>query len=88
MGLQSKAAILGLCCLYIVSLPLAIIFAFVCQWSVYGLFGGITVGCTLEFLLYGRLIIATNWEKIAMQTTERIQGELERLNPKQDDGEN
>ena len=85
MGLQSKAACLGLGCLYIVALPLAVIFAFVCEWKVYGLWVGVTIGQTLEFFLYARLIIVTSWERVAMQTTERIQGELERLNPKQED---
>ena len=40
LGLQSKAAFIALGCYYIVSIPLAAIFAFWCGWSVYGLWGG------------------------------------------------
>ena len=61
------------------SIPLAAIFAFWCGWSVYGLWGGQAVGLVLQSALYLRLITVTSWERIAKESAERIQGELERL---------
>ena len=66
------------------SIPLAAIFAFWCDWSVYGLWGGQSVGLALQSALYLRLIWVTSWERIAMESADRIQGELERLNQKQE----
>ena len=74
---------MGLGCHYIISLPCALIFAFFCKWSVYGLWIGQSVGVVVEFFLYTRLIFVTSWERVAAESTERIQGERERLNPKQ-----
>ena len=57
----------------------------------YGLWGGQAVGLVLQSALYLRLITVTSWERIARESAERIQGELERLNQekytKEDDNE-
>ena len=57
----------------------------------YGLWGGQAVGLVLQSALYLRLITVTSWERIARESAERIQGELERLKQekytKEDDDE-
>ena len=34
----------------------------------------------VELVLYIRLTVTTNWEQIAVESSERIQGELDKLN--------
>ena len=47
LGLQSKGACISLSSYYIVSVPLAAIFAFWCDWKIYGLWSGFYVGVIL-----------------------------------------
>ena len=84
LGLQRAAALIGIACYYIFSIPLAAIFAFWVRWSIHGLWGGFYVGVVITSILYMWLIFATSWEQVAEKAAGRIQGELEKLDPKQE----
>ena len=48
-------------------------FAFYFEWSIYGLWYGIGIGSLCEVTLYLRLVIVTDWQKIADEAADRIE---------------
>ena len=73
LGAQREAAFIAIGCFYIVSVPLACVFAFWLDWSIYGLWFGIGIGSLCEVILYLRLVLVTDWQKIADEAADRIE---------------
>ena len=61
MGLQQVASYIALASYWLIALPLAIIFCFVCDVGVSGLLKAIMIGAACQCLSYLSLLICTNW---------------------------
>jgi Na+-driven multidrug efflux pump len=65
LGMQFKASILCIACHWLLSLPSAYIFAFVCEMRVKGLLVGICVGTFAQCMSYAALMHYAKWEEIS-----------------------
>ena len=61
LGLHNKNVIIAVACYYIISMPLAVIFAFLCEWSCIGLWTGIAIGVAVLCILLGRIVWISDW---------------------------
>ncbi|OQR85021.1 Multidrug/Oligosaccharidyl-lipid/Polysaccharide (MOP) Flippase Superfamily [Achlya hypogyna] len=65
MGLQAKATIINGIAFYIVGIPLAAVFGFVCDWTLKGLWVGIALGSLTCCVLYAIWLYRLDWAKLA-----------------------
>ena len=81
MDVQKKASFIALAAFYLVSIPLAIVFVFVCEMGVAGLWAAMAIGISLIAAGYTRLVIwGTDWQKVANEAEKRIADEQALMN--------
>jgi hypothetical protein len=92
IGAQKLGALFMFISFYIFGIPVALLFAFVFQWKVVGLWGGLTVGlCMVAILYFIKIVFFINWEKEVKLAKERVsKEEMEIMDPphNQDDYSN
>lgn len=71
-GRQKIGAIINLSAFYIVGIPAASIFAFVCHLRGMGLWFGILCGVAVQMLLLLCITLCTNWNKEALKAKDRV----------------
>jgi len=62
-----------------VSIPLAVIFVFVFEMGVLGLWIAMAVGISLQAIFYSRLVLVTNWQAVANEAQLRIETEQAKI---------
>lgn len=72
LGRQAYGSIYTLICYYVFGMPLALVFTFVFDWGVAGLWGGFTIACIVLDIGFFFIITCCDWEKIAEATAARI----------------
>ena len=72
LSMQSTSSKITLIVAYLVTLPLACIFAFTLKYSVICLVLGIATGHALQSLLYWVAVLRADWDKISEEVAERI----------------
>ena len=75
MGLQSTTFKITLTVAYLVTLPLACLFAFTLDYSVKGLVYGAATGHALQAILYYVCLVTQDWEKITEEAAARIKAD-------------
>ncbi|OQR81862.1 Multidrug/Oligosaccharidyl-lipid/Polysaccharide (MOP) Flippase Superfamily, partial [Thraustotheca clavata] len=65
MGFQTKATIITAIAVYIFGMPLAIVFAFPCEWELKGLWVGYIIGSLTSVILYCFWLARINWTATA-----------------------
>ena len=65
LNLQFRGAILTLVCYYVLGMPLALVFAFVCRWGIMGLWAGFTIACVILDIGLFMIIYCPDWQKIS-----------------------
>ena len=73
LGLQRKASIIAICCYWLIGLPLAAIFAFWCDYGVYGLLVGQSCATLSEAIAFSIIVKRKDWQKAANESKERIE---------------
>ncbi|OEL16003.1 Protein DETOXIFICATION 16 [Dichanthelium oligosanthes] len=71
-GRQKIGAFINLSAFYIVGIPVASIFAFVCHLRGTGLWFGILCGVAVQMLLLLCITLCTNWNKEALKANDRV----------------
>ncbi|KAF8670142.1 hypothetical protein HU200_050896 [Digitaria exilis] len=71
-GRQKIGAFINLSAFYIVGIPAACIFAFVCHLRGMGLWFGILCGVAVQMLLLLCITLSTNWNKEALKAKDRV----------------
>ncbi|CAL5058723.1 unnamed protein product [Urochloa decumbens] len=71
-GKQKIGALINLSAFYIVGIPAASIFAFVCHLRGMGLWFGILCGVAVQMLLLLCITLCTNWNKEALKANDRV----------------
>ena len=75
LNVQKRASIIAIASHYMVSLPLALMLAFVFGMGVNGLWIGVTFGVMLEAIFYVRLVIYTDWQAVSNEALERLEND-------------
>lgn len=75
LGRQGYGSIYTLICYYIFGMPLALVFAFVLEWGVAGLWAGFTIACIVLDIGFFFIIACANWEKIAEVSAAKIEAQ-------------
>jgi MATE family multidrug resistance protein len=65
IGKQAQATVAYAICFYLVSLPCTYMLCFICKYSLSGLWGGVSTGLSLLVIYITRLLIGSDWHKIA-----------------------
>ncbi|CAN6244023.1 unnamed protein product [Urochloa humidicola] len=71
-GKQKIGALINLAAFYIVGIPAASIFAFICHLRGMGLWFGILCGVAVQMLLLLCITLYTNWNKEALKANDRV----------------
>ena len=61
------------------SIPLAIVFVFVCEMGVLGLWVAMAIGITLQATSYTLLVLRTDWQAVANEAEQRIAEEQAKI---------
>ena len=77
MGYQHYASIVSLFCYWVVSLSLTYILAFVYNYGIRGIWGGMPLALLLSSLSFLYLIYSTDFEKLSVEIVDRIHKEGE-----------
>jgi hypothetical protein len=87
IGAQKLGALFMFISYYIFGIPIALIFAFVFDLKVIGLWGGLTVGLFMvTTLFFIKIAFFINWEKEVKLAKERVaKEEIENIEPKNQD---
>jgi hypothetical protein len=86
IGAQKLGALFMFISYYIFGIPIALIFAFVFDLKVVGLWGGLTVGLFMVTILFFiKIAFFINWEKEVKLAKERVEEEIENDEPKNQD---
>ncbi|CAL5384027.1 unnamed protein product [Camellia sinensis] len=73
-GWQSKVAYINLGCYYIVGVPLGIVFGWVFDWGVEGIWGGMIFGGTaVQTVILAIITMRCDWENEAKKATAHVQ---------------
>lgn len=72
LNLQFRGAILTLVCYYILGMPLALVFAFICKWGIMGLWAGFTIACVILDVGLFMIIYIPDWHKISEKVKEAL----------------
>jgi len=75
LGLQGKAAIICLACYYLIAIPLAYVFAFVCELGNTGLVMGVMCGGFVQAASYLALVLKSDWQRVADESLKRIENQ-------------
>ncbi|XP_021314903.1 protein DETOXIFICATION 16 isoform X3 [Sorghum bicolor] len=71
-GRQKIGAFINLAAFYIVGIPVAAIFAFVCHLGGMGLWFGILIGVAVQMVLLLCITLYTNWNKEVLKANDRV----------------
>jgi len=72
-GNQASASIANLVCYYMIMLPSALLFAFVFNIGIYGIWVGCTLGSASILAWYSRLLLKTDWKRAVQSAYARIE---------------
>ena len=61
LDVQKRASYYAMASFYIGAIPLAIVFTFVCDMGVAGLWAAMAIGISLQAVSYTHLVLNTNW---------------------------
>ena len=62
LGIQRIASCYSLASYYVLGIPCSIVFTFVLDWGVVGLWAGILVGIASAAIIFVRLTLKTDWQ--------------------------
>ncbi|TVU32459.1 hypothetical protein EJB05_24190, partial [Eragrostis curvula] len=71
-GRQNLGAIINLVAFYVVGVPAALFFAFVCRLEGVGLWYGLLCGMVVQMLLLLSIVLCTNWKQEVLKANDRI----------------
>ncbi|KAL6613948.1 hypothetical protein ACP70R_036218 [Stipagrostis hirtigluma subsp. patula] len=80
-GRQKIGAIMNLSAYYLVCIPAAVIFAFVCHLGGMGLWFGLLCGLVLQTLLLLSITLCIDWNKEALKAKNRVLGSTVPVDP-------
>ncbi|CAL4969882.1 unnamed protein product [Urochloa decumbens] len=71
-GWQKRGAFINLAAYYLVGIPAAVTFAFVCHLRGMGLWFGLLCGLAVQVILLLSVILCINWDKEALMAKDRV----------------
>ncbi|KAJ0970274.1 hypothetical protein J5N97_023151 [Dioscorea zingiberensis] len=72
-GWQGVVAYITLGCYYFFGIPLGVIFGYLCQWGMQGIWGGMLCGCISQTLILLIMVWKINWKSQVVQAEKRLQ---------------